>query len=257
MKLSACIEWLFADEEQDITQRIYRAADAGFYGVEFHLWRDKPIERIRRALDETGLVLTSFCVDPRRSIVDPNERDAFLEALRDSIEPAHQLGCQQMIIASGFLMEAVSAEEHYERALASLTEAAAMSSDNGITLLLEPLNTRVDHPGMYLDSVATGLDLVDAVNSPGLKLVYDAYHSSVMGDDFTVVLAGRMGSVAHIQIADMPGRGAPGTGAIDWQAVLAMLDAQGYSGAIGLEFKLNELTSQDAVRATRRALGLS
>lgn len=256
MKLSACIEWLFADDEADIANRVHAAAAAGLYGVEFHLWRDKPLERIRAALDETGLVLTSFCVDPRRSIVDPAQRDEFLGAVRDSVAPARQLGCDQMIIASGFLMEGVSGEEHFARATQALSAAASIAADNGVTLLLEPLNTRVDHPGMYLDSVATGLDLVDAVASPGLKLVYDAYHSIVMGDDIATVLAGRMASVAHIQIADMPGRGAPGTGDIDWKAVLSMFEREGYAGAIGLEFKLNDLNTTEALAATRRALAV-
>lgn len=256
MKLSACIEWLFADQEEDIARRIHAAAAAGLYGVEFHLWREKPLDAIRAALDETGLELTSFCVDPRRSIVDPEQREEFLTAVRESVMPAMQLGCKQMIIASGFLMDGLSANEHFARAHESLSAGAEIAADNGLTLLLEPLNTRVDHPGMYLDSVATGLDLVDAVGSSGLKLVYDAYHSIVMGDDIGSVLSGRMGSVAHIQIADMPGRGAPGTGDIEWSSVLSTFEREGYTGAIGLEFKLNDLSTNEALATTRRALSV-
>ena len=75
-----------------------------------------------------------------------------------------------------------------------------------------------------------------------------------MGDDIHTLLKGRMEWVAHIQIADMPGRGAPGTGEIVWPDVLAMLDQEGYRGAIGLEFKLNELSTRSALESTRRAL---
>ena len=160
MKLSACIEWLFADETDDIAERVRKAAECGLYGVEFHLWRDKPITAIRKALDETGLVLTSFCVDPRRSIVDRAQRTEFLDAVRESMEPARTLGCNRLIIASGFELKGVSREEHFDLALESLAEAAQIARENGATLLLEPLNTRVDHPGMYLNSVSEGLDLV-------------------------------------------------------------------------------------------------
>jgi hydroxypyruvate isomerase len=254
MKLSACIEWLFADETSDIAERVRKAAECGLYGVEFHLWREKPIDAIRRALDDTGLVLTSFSVDPRRSIVDKSQRDEFLRAVRESLEPARALGCGRLIIASGFELKGVSRAEHFDFAREALGEAARIASDNGATLLLEPLNTKVDHPGMYLDSVKVGLDLVQAVDSDGLRLIYDAYHSMVMGDDIHTVLKGRMNWVAHIQVADMPGRGAPGTGAIDWHSVLRMLDQEGYSGAIGLEYKLNGLSTRAALENTRRAL---
>jgi hydroxypyruvate isomerase len=254
MKLSACIEWLFADETADIVQRVHEAAQCGLHGVEFHLWRDKPVRAIRKALDETGLALTSFCVDPRRSIVDRAQRSEFLEAVRQSMEPARTLGCNQLIIASGFELDGVSREAHFDLALESLAAAAQIARENGATLLLEPLNTRVDHPGMYLNSVSVGLDLVEAVDSDGLRLVYDAYHSLVMGEDIHTVLKGRMNWVAHIQVADMPGRGAPGTGEIAWHDVLSMLDREGYRGAIGLEFKLNGLSTRRALDSTRRAL---
>ena len=75
MKLSACSEWLFADEADNLADRVHCAKKAGLDGVEFHLWRDKPVEYIKAALDETGLTLTSFCVDPRRSIVDLTQQE--------------------------------------------------------------------------------------------------------------------------------------------------------------------------------------
>ena len=102
------------------------------------------------------------------------------------------------------------------RPLPVLKQAAALAEAAGVMLLLEPLNDRVDHPGMYLVSAARGLDIVEAVDSPNLRLLYDLYHSTVMGEETEAVLAGRMHLVHHIQIADMPGRGEPGTGQIDW-----------------------------------------
>ncbi len=254
MKLSACIEWLFADETDDIAQRIHCAKAAGLEGVEFHLWRDKPLKDIKAALQETGLTLTSFCVDPRRSIVDESQLGEFLEAVKESAVIANELHCHYMIIASGFRLPDASDDEHFAFALRALTQAAEIAVKHDVTLLLEPLNTEVDHPGMYLNSVKTGVDLVEAVNSPGLRLVYDAYHSMVMGDDIETILKGRMQWVDHIQVADMPGRGAPGTGEINWPAVLTMLDDEGYQGWIGLEYKLNALTSRDAISQSQRIL---
>lgn len=254
MNLTACIEWLFADEATNFAERIYKAKAAGIEGVEFHLWREKSLPDIKQALNDTGVTLTSFCVDPRRSIVDEQQLPEFLAAVSDSIAAAKELNCKMLIIASGFALDGVSPEQHFDFALRALRPAAALAEQAGITLLLEPLNTKVDHPGMYLNSVKTGLDLVEAVNSPGLKLIYDAYHSIVMGDDITTVLKGRVQHVAHIQVADMPGRGAPGTGEINWPQVTQMLKEQNYQGWLGLEYKLNNLSTSQSLQSVNAAL---
>ena len=94
-----------------------------------------------------------------------------------------------------------------------------MAEDAGTRLLLEPLIDRVDHPGMFLCSTRLGLDVVEKVGNDGLKLLYDAYHSSVMGESAAEVLAGRMEFVGHVQVADNPGaRPVPGisTGISCW-----------------------------------------
>ena len=254
MKLSPCIEWLFADETDDVVERIKLAADCGLDGVEFHQWQNKPAQKIAKVLNDTGLKLTSHIVEPRRSLVDPAEHDEFILAVRNSLKAAKTLNCPFLIVASGFTREGVSREEHHETAASILRKAAAMAENEGKTLVLEPLNDKVDHPGMYLCSVSEALDIVDEVASPGLRLVYDFYHSIVMGDDPTTVLNGRMDRVAHVQIADMPGRGAPGTGGIDWRKVKQSLNEGGYNGFIGLEFKLNDLSTREAIRKTREAL---
>lgn len=102
-------------------------------------------------------------------------------------------------------------------------------------LLLEPLNTQL-FATMYLVSTKLGLDLVEAVGSPNLRLLYDVWHSAVMGEDMAEVLAGRVHLVAHVQVADMPDRNEPGTGNLDWAQVTRTLRAIGYTGAIGLEY---------------------
>lgn len=254
MKLAACIEWLFADETDDIAERVRLAANAGMAGVEFHLWRNKDLGAIERALGDTGLPLTSFVVEPRRSLVAPAEHGEFLAALQETLPQAQRLKCPYLVIASGFTLADTPRQAQHDAIVSVLREAAKRAEDAGVTLILEPLNDKIDHPGMYLVSVREGLDIVDEVASANLKLIFDAYHSAVMGDNPADVLAGRMKSVAHVQVADNPGRGAPGTGQIDFAALSRALDDNGYKGAIGLEFKLNGLSTRDALALTKRAL---
>lgn len=232
--LSTCIEWQFADAGE-LDARLRAAKAAGFELAEFHLWRDKPVDALAAALDETGMRLTSLCVDPRRSIVDPAERDEMVTAVRETIAATAVLGKPSLIVASGFRVEGMSEDEHFANAVAALRQAADAAEAAGVMLLLEPLNTRL-FATMYLVSTRLGLDLVEAVGSPNLRLLYDVWHSAVMGEDVAEVLAGRIHLVAHVQVADMPDRNEPGTGSVDWNRVVRTLRDLGYSGAIGLEY---------------------
>lgn len=232
--LSSCIEWQFT-ESGDLDARLCAAKAAGFDLAEFHLWRDKPIDALADTLASTGMRLTSLCVDPRRSIVDPAERDAMVTAVKETIAATAKLGKPALIVASGFRVEGMSEDEHFANAVTALRAAADAAEEAGVMLLLEPLNTQL-FATMYLVSTRLGLDLVEAVNSPNLRLLYDVWHSAVMGEDMAEVLAGKIHLVAHVQVADMPARNEPGTGSVDWAKVTQTLRDLGYSGAIGLEY---------------------
>ncbi|ASG20279.1 hydroxypyruvate isomerase family protein [Nitrospirillum viridazoti] len=255
MYLAACIEWLFAAEHPSFPDRIHAAKAAGLKAVEFHLWRDKPLDDVRRALDETGVQLASMVVEPRRSLVDPAQHEEFLAAVRDSLQAAQRTGARALVVASGFTRPEVSRQEQHEAAVGVLKRAAALAEQAGIPLVLEPLNTRVEHPGMFLDSTAEGLDMVEEVGSPNLRLLYDMYHSTVMEEDPAQVLAGRFHLVGHVQVADVPGRHQPGSGSVDWARYIGILRELGYTGAVGLEYKPQGPTLETLATA-RAALGL-
>jgi len=251
--LSACIEWQFP-EAGPLEDRVRAAHAAGLSAAEFHLWRDKDMGAIAAALDETGMVLTGVCVDPRRSIVDPAERAEMVAAVAETIAATAPLGKPPLIVASGFRVEGLSEEEHFANAVAALKEAAAKAEEAGVMLLLEPLNTQL-FAAMYLVSTKLGLDLVEAVGSPNLRLLYDVWHSAVMGEDMAEVLAGRAHLVAHVQYADMPDRKEPGTGTLDWAQVTGTLRDLGYEGAIGLEC-FPSLPAEESLKLARDTLGL-
>lgn len=250
--LSSCIEWQFA-EAGDLGARLRAAKAAGFALAEFHLWRDKPLDAIGTALAETGMRLTGICVDPRRSIVDPAEREEMVTAVRQTIEATAKLGKPDLIVASGFRVEGMSEAEHFANAVIALRAAADVAEQSGVTLLLEPLNTRL-FSAMYLVSTKLGLDLVETVNSPNLRLLYDVWHSACMGEDMAEVLGGRIHLVAHVQVADMDDRNEPGTGTLDWDKIALTLKDLGYTGAIGLEY-FPTLPMDQSLALTRQKLG--
>lgn len=233
---SACLELLFSPEADSIPDRIHLAAKAGFEAVEFWGWRDKDLDAVERALDETGMTLAGLVSEPMAPLTDPAQHDRFLDGLVESLEIAQRLGARVLIAQAGHERAGVARSDQRAAIRAALSEAADLLEGSGVTLALEPLNTRVDHPGYYLHSTTEGIDLIRAVDRVEVRLLYDLYHSFVMGEDPRVVLADAIDLIAHVHLADAPGRNEPGSGRMDWRERLAWLEAQGYDGYVGLEY---------------------
>ncbi len=124
----------------------------------------------------------------------------------------------------------------HETLVNNLRFAAHELSQEGIALLVEPINTR-DMPGFFLNSTAQALSLLDDVDSTNVFLQYDVYHMQVMEGDLARTIEANLDRIAHIQIADNPGRNEPGTGEINFPFLCRHLDAIGYAGWIGCEYK--------------------
>lgn len=236
MRYSACIEWLFATEEPEFANRIRAAKAAGLDAVEFWRFSNKDCDAIRVALDETGLTLGGILCEPIAPLTNPESHAWFLEGVRTSLAAALQLGARVIIAQAGDFQPGVARSAQHAAIVKVLKEAAKILEGSGVVLALEPLNDRVDHPGYYLTSTEEGLDIVDEVGRPEVRLLYDIYHAAVMGEEIEV-LAGRLDRVVHVHLADTPGRGEPGSGRLDYAERLEWLAAHGYDGLIGLEYK--------------------
>jgi hydroxypyruvate isomerase len=246
-RYSACIEMLFVTEADNIPDRIRLAKAAGLDGIEFWLWSNKDLGAVKEALAETGLPLTGILCEPIAMITDPDAHAAFLDGVRASLAAALELGAPMMIAQSGNDRAGVPREAQHAALVKVMKEAADILKGSGVVLALEPLNDRVDHIGYYLTSTVEGLDIIDEVDRPEIKLLYDIYHSAMMGERIEDVLDGRLDRVVHVHLADTQGRGEPGSGTMDWQARLEWLADQGYSGFIGLEYRPTGST-EDSLR---------
>lgn len=236
MKFSACIEWLFADEAPVFADRIRAARDAGLDGVEFWRWSEKDLGAIDTALRETGMPLVGIVAEPMIPLTDPTRHAEFLAGLDQSIATARRLGAPVLIAQTGNLLETPRADQR--KALVDcLARAADRLAGTGVVLAIEPLNTRLDHVGYFLSSNAEGIEIVDEVGRPEIRMVYDIYHAAMMDEAIAPVLEGKLDRIAHVHLADRPGRGEPGSGTLDWQARLAWLDRAGWNGFVGLEYR--------------------
>jgi hydroxypyruvate isomerase len=236
VKFSACIEWLFAAEAPVFADRIRAAKAAGLDAVEFWSWSNKDLGAIEEALAETKLPLAGILCEPIINLTDPTTHETFLEGVSKSIGAARRLGAPVIIAQSGSLLDTTPRGAQHEAIVAVLRRAAPLLTGRGVTLALEPLNDRVDHPGYYLTSTAEGLDIVDEVGQAEVRLLYDIYHAAMM-DEPIDLLAGRLDRVVHVHLADLPGRNQPGSGRLDFIERLAWLQQHGYTGLVGLEYR--------------------
>ena len=236
LKYSACIELLFAKEEANLPSRISMAKDADLEGVEFWKWNGKDLDGIASALKATELPLTGMVAEPMIPITDPGNHDEFLAGLQSSVEVAQRLGCPILIAQTGDDLDGFTHAEQRSALISCLKRAADVLKGTGVTLAVEPLNTLIDHAGYFLSSTVEGLDIIDEVNRKEIRILYDIYHSAVMGEEISEVLSGRVDRIVHVHLADLQGRGEPGSGNLDYEGRLKWLQDEGYEGFIGLEY---------------------
>lgn len=235
LRLSACIEMIFSD--RPFLERIDLVADCGLPAFEFWSWRRKDIDGILKRKEARGLQVAAFSVDPGYRLTHPKFRDSFISSVKGTIPVLHKLGVKTMIVTVGNEIPRVSREEQHESIVASLKEAAPLVEEAGITIVVEPLNTLVDHRGYYLWSSAEGFQIVREVGSQNVRLLYDIYHQQIMEGNLIANITKNIDVIGHFHVADVPGRHEPGTGEINYLNVFKAIFKSGYKGYIGLEFR--------------------
>jgi hydroxypyruvate isomerase len=235
LRVSVCVEMIFRD--LPFLERLDHVAAVGAPAFEFWRWHDKELAAIGEKARALGLVCAGMSATGGGPLVDADRRDDFVAHLRASVEAARTVGTTTMIVTTGQALDGVEAAWQHGSIVDGLRAAAPIAEDAGITLVLEPLNTRVDHAGYYLDTTAEGRAIVDEVDSPAVRLLFDAYHAAVMGEDIVAELRANADVIGHVHVADAPGRHEPGTGTVDYAAFFAALAEVGYGGYVGLEYR--------------------
>jgi len=233
--------------------RIDAAAAAGFPAIEFWPWRDKDIDAIGAKAREHGLVITQFTAwgfEPGMN--DPENHDDVVSEIKASCATAKKLGAKLVTVVAGDDQPGMSQEEMHGNVIVALKRVAPIAEDNDVTLILEPMNIRVDHAGHCLYGSAPAIRIVEAVGPTHVKINWDLYHLQITEGDLCGHLAEGIDHIGYVQLADHPGRNEPGTGEVHYNRVLQELDRLGYGGYVGLE--LTPLTSEtEAAEAVARA----
>jgi hydroxypyruvate isomerase len=234
LNLSVCIETVFT--ERPFIERIKAVADAGYKAFEFWGWSNKDLAAVAGAAADNGLTIAGFGSQAEGALVDPGNRESFVAGVRASLEQAVEIGVKTLIVTTGNEIAGLSRWAQHDAIVNALRAAAPFAEDQGVTLVLEPLNLLVDHKGYYLDTSGEGFDIVRAVGSPKVKLLYDIYHQQITEGFLIPTITANLALIGHFHCADVPGRHEPGSGEINYANVFKVIAEGDYDGFVGLEF---------------------
>lgn len=240
-RLAANLSMLFT--ELPFLERFAAARAVGFGAVEYLFPYDHPAEELARRLRAHqlrqvlhNLPAGDWAAGERGIACHPGREAEFREGVQRAITYAHALDCPQVNCLAGKLPSGVSGEEAHATLVENLRYAARTLRTAGIGLLVEPINT-FDIPGFFLSRTEQAIALIEDVASDNLLLQYDVYHAQRMEGEIAATLQRHLARIGHIQVADNPGRHEPGTGEIHFPFLFRHLDAIGYRGFVGCEYR--------------------
>lgn len=241
-KFAANLSFLF--NEVSFPERFARAAKAGFRGAEFMFPYEYPAEQVAGWLAEAGLEMVLFNLPPGDWAVGerglaclPGREADFRAAVEQAVAYSRVLGCRRLHCMAGLTPAGEDDAATRARYVGNLRHAADCLAAEDVQVLIEPINSRIDMPGYWLDTPAAAFALLAEIDRPNVAVQFDCYHARIMAGDPLPWLEDHLAKIGHIQIADYPDRHEPGSGDIDYPRLFRRLDELGYSGWVGCEYR--------------------
>jgi hydroxypyruvate isomerase len=238
-KLSVRVEPLFRG--MPLPQQMEKVAEAKYQGFEFGNWRAAdPVEinRVKRRFGlECACLVGNRAVDPKgMTLVDPKDRDGFLTEIKASMEAAKRFETIRLVTLTGNALPGVSRNAQHKSIVEGLKAANDLVAPAGITLIVEPLNTLVDHKGYYLDHTPEAFEIMREVGSPHIKILFDIYHVQIMDGNLIDTIRRNLQHIGHFHVGDVPGRHEPGTGEINYTNVFQAIQQGGFGDFVAMEY---------------------
>jgi hydroxypyruvate isomerase len=251
MRFCANVSILF--KEAPFLERFDRAARAGFAAVEFWWPTGESLDEVEAAIRDAGLQVALFNFDAgdlpagdRGLLSDPERAHRFRENVPVGLELAQRLGCERMNALVGLERSPAQREAQMRLAAENVRWAADQAAPYGVDITIEAVNTFENGPYLVSTTRAAAA-FIDTVDRPNVRIQYDAYHMQRMEGNLVATITEHVDRIAHVQIADSPGRGEPGTGEINFPFVLDAIDALGYEGWVGLEYNPTTATTEESL----------
>lgn len=249
--------------ELPFEERFAAAAKDGFRYVEMWYHHGRSLARIKEELERNHLRFSGMNGDRYFAMCDPDHKTEYVQEVRETLLAAKELGMPGVALHSNVIAEdgrAADTFPQYSALVKNLTmydnlkTLAPIAEDMGMMLVIEPLNTVVDHFGNFLADTQSGAELTAAVGSPNVKVLYDAYHMYLNEGRVCETLKTYADQIGYVHIADAPGRHEPGTGAIHYPRVFRTLKELGFKGFVSFEL-FAETTTSAAIPKIMAACG--
>ena len=246
LRFAANLGWLFP--EVPFLERFAAAARAGFRAVEFAVPYDHPAQAVAEQLRTHSLECILFNVpsgDKAKGdfglACRPERVDEFRAGVDSALEYARVLATPRINVIAGLAHPGDDAAELHATFVSNLRHAARAMARAGVQMVMEPINN-IDFPGYFFPRCAPAAALIEEVGAANFSLQCDLYHVAMMGDDPASTLEALRPVIGHVQFADVPGRGEPGTGKLDFAALFAQIDRSGYPGWTAAEYRPSRKT---------------
>jgi hydroxypyruvate isomerase len=245
--------------EVPFVDRFERVYDAGLGAVEFWWPAGEDLEAVAARIRDIGLEVALFNFDAgdmpagdRGLLADHDRIEQFRAHVPVALDLAERLECPRLNALVGLELPGRSREAQVDLVRENLRFAANLAASRGIEVMVEAVNTFENGPYL-VSSTADAVALIDSTASPNVSLQYDVYHMVTMGENPAAMLERHIDRIGHIQVADVPGRGQPGSGEVDYPALLALLERLDYRGYVGLEYRPSGCDSRESLRQTMLA----
>jgi hydroxypyruvate isomerase len=219
-------------------QRMEKVAEAGYRAVELVneplQWSEDDFRLYNRKREELGITMDTIAA-LKYGVGNPSVRDAFLADVRDALKIMEKIDCHSLIMMSGNVIPGLAPEAQHASCVEGMKRAAELVEGKDITLLLENIDLE-ENPHYYMWSVPEAFKIIDEVNHPQVKVLYDFYHAQISGGNLIANLERNFDKVGLIHIADVPGRHQPGTGEINYLNIYRKLAELKYNRYIAMEF---------------------
>ena len=240
-------------------------ASEGFTALEDNSLRGRPAplqEEIGRTLARLNMRMGVFVAhtinwnEPTLTTGDEKIRDTFLQEIRESVDVAKRVNAKWMTVVPGHVDRRPDLDYQTAHVVETLERAAAILEPHGLVMVLEPLNTLRNHPGMFLTSTPQAYLVCKAVASPSCKILYDIYHQQITEGNLIPNINAAWDEIAYFQVGDNPGRNEPGTGEINYRNVFRHIHSKGHTGIVGMEHG-NSQRGREGERAVIDAYALA
>lgn len=249
LRMSVPLDWFPGATPEE---RIGQAAAWGFPAYEW-LGPEGNFDAMRRKADECGVVLS--CIVGAGAIapggmVNPKDHDKVVDQFKERVKLAKQLNCKRLVGLSGNQNPDVPAEKQTENVIKCLKRLAPIAEENDVILVLEALNTLVDHKGYFVARTDHAVSILKEVNSKNVKMLFDIYHQQITEGNVIRNLRQNIEYIGHFHVADNPGRKEPGSGELNYTNIFKAIADTGYQGFVALECGHSNKNYEDTLRAT-------